>query len=139
MFYFSGNTLQNNFLWSFFALCVKNKRILRSSHTVCLSICSFVPFMQLQILLCCYLLFLYQVGGLSCGLLPFAGKKRCIDPFHSPTPPTFLLLFLALFKSAYSLRLLCLSVRPSAYINSAPTGQIFVKFYIRVFHKKNCR
>jgi len=80
--------------------------------------------------------FTYQTGGVVWPTTLCRGK-RCVNPLHSPTPPTFLFLFLVLFKSAYSLRILCPSVRSSEKkINSVPTGQIFVKFYIRVLHLK---
>jgi hypothetical protein len=49
--------------------------------------------------------------------------------------PTIITKFTGTFAELQNATISFVSVRPSAWNNSAPTGRIFMKFYIRVFRK----
>jgi len=130
MFHFNGNILQSSFSFFFFALCAKNKRTLRGSYAVCLSALSFH--------LCsykfyCAVIYCLRIRLEGCHLAYYSlqGKKRCISPFILQPHLHFFCRFQPVQKCLFASS--SLSFRPSVYNNSAPTGQIFFKIYIRVF------
>jgi hypothetical protein len=136
MFYFNGNILQSSFLcffYIFFALYAKNKRTLRGSNAVCLLFCFIHAATNFIVLL-----FIVYVSGSRVVIWPTTlcrgEKKDALVPFNLQPHLHFCCRFYPCSKAPIRFVFsVCPSVFPSAYINSASTGQIFVEFCIRVF------
>ena len=133
MFYFNANILQSIFC----ALCVKNKHILRGSHAVCLLFCSIHEATIFCAVIYCLLI---RVEGCHTAYYTLQ-KHRCINPFHSPSPPAFVSVLNLVQKRLFASS--CLSVRPSVHlsacINSAPTGTDFSQILYLSVSLKHCR